>query len=266
MLNHSYFLPLAHRSLIWQFARREVLTRYRGSMLGLAWSFLTPLLMLAVYTFVFREVFKARWAGGEGSDFEFALQVYSGLIVFNLFAEVVSQSPRLVLERPNLVTKVVFPLEILPWATILSGFFHLAINIATLLLVTLVVKGVPPPTVIALPLVFAAFVPLLLGLAWLLASIGVFVRDIGQMTGMVVSLMMFLSPIFYPASALPAKWQPWLAANPLTLIIEQTRRVTLDGLWPQWEWLAGYAVAACAMAWLGGRWFAATRKGFADVL
>ena len=267
-----YLLPHRQRSLIWQFARRDVLARYRGSLLGLSWSFLTPLLMLGIYTFVFREVFNARWpASAQGGSLgdgnvEFALQVYAGLIVFNLFAEVMARAPRLVLDQPNLVKKVVFPLEILPWVAILAGLFHLVINLAVLLTATLVTRGSLPPTIVALPLIVAAFLPLLLGFSWLLAALGVFLRDIGQLIGMVMTALMFLSPVFYPADALPKRWQPFLLFNPMTLPIEQLRRVMLDGLWPNWDSLALYAAAALLIGWLGAGWFAATRKGFADVL
>lgn len=268
----TYFLPLRLRSLIWQFSRRDVLARYRGSLLGLGWSFLTPLLMLGIYTFVFREVFNARWPsgaqGGLGGDSNvaFALQVYAGLIVFNLFAEVLARAPRLVLDQPNLVKKVVFPLEILPWVAILAALFHLAVNLFVLLGATLLARGSLPPTLLALPLVIAAFLPLLLGLSWLLAALGVFLRDIGQLIGMVMTALMFLSPVFYPAESLPERWRPLLSFNPLTLPIEQLRRVMLDGLWPDWGSLALYAAVALLTGWLGARGFAATRKGFADVL
>ncbi len=262
----AYFMPWRQRTLIWQFARRDVLTRYRGTLLGLGWSFLTPLLMLAVYTFVFRVVFNARWGTAGTDDFEFALQVYAGLIVFSLFAEVVNRAPRLVLDQPNLVKKVVFPLEILPWVAVLAGLFHLALNLIVLLIAVAVSRGGLPPTVLALPLVLVSLVPLLLGLSWFLAALGVYVRDVGQIATLVVSLMMFLSPVFYPVSSLPERWQLWLRANPLTPTIEQLRRVALDGLWPDWSQLALHLLLASVMAWLGARWFAATRRGFADVL
>lgn len=266
LLNHSYFLPLKQCTLIWQFARRDVLARYRGSLLGLGWSFLTPLLMLAVYTFVFRVVFKARWGDGAAGDFEFALQVYAGLIVYSLFAEVASRAPRLVLDQPNLVKKVVFPLEILPWVAVLAGLFHLALNLAVLLVAAAVTRGGLSPGALSLPLLLASFVPLLLGLSWFLASLGVFIRDVGQITALLVSLLIFLSPVFYPVSILPEHWQPLLRANPLTPMIEQVRRVTLEGMWPDWTQLVLQFAVGIAVAWLGARWFSLTRKGFADVL
>jgi lipopolysaccharide transport system permease protein len=265
-MGRDYFLPLRHRSLIWQFARRDVLARYRGSLLGLGWSFLTPVLTLVVFTFVFRVIFKARWPGYGDSGLEFGLQAYAGLIVFMLFSDVINRSPRLILDQANLVKKVVFPLEILPWVAILAGLFHLALSLAALLVATAIARGGLPVTVIALPLVIVPLVPLLMGLAWFLAALGVYVRDVGQVITLLVTLLMFLSPVFYPVSALPERWQPWLRANPLTPAIEQLRRVALDGLWPQWSQLALNLAIATAIAWAGARWFAATRKGFADVL
>lgn len=265
-MNHAYFMPLRQRTLIWQFARRNVLARYRGSLLGLGWSFLTPLLMLAVYTFVFRVVFKARWGAGGTDDFEFALQVYTGWIVFSLFAEVVNRAPRLVLDQPNLVKKVVFPLEILPWVAVLAGLLHLALKLVVLLVVAALARGGLPLSIVALPLVLIPFVPLLMGLGWFLASLGVFIRDVGQIASLAVTLLMFLSPVFYPVSSLPERWQPWLLANPLTPVMEQLRRVALEGLWPDWPQLALHLAIGSAVAWLGARWFAATRNGFADVI
>lgn len=263
----SAFFPWRHRTLIYQFARREVLGRYRGSLLGLGWSFITPLLMLAVYTFVFVGVFKARWPGAEsGGGAEFALQIFAGLLVFNLFAEVANRAPRLILEQPNLVKKVVFPLEILPWVSVLSGLFHLLLGSAVLLVGAALVRGELALSFLALPFVLLPFVILLIGLSWLFAALGVYLRDIGQMMGLAVNLMMFMSPIFYSLESIPPGLRQWMLANPLTLIIEQVRQTVLQGHGPDWLALAAYGAAAVAIAWLGAAFFAATRKGFADVL
>lgn len=252
---------------MWQFAKREVLGRYRGSLLGLGWSFLTPLLMLAVYTFVFVGVFKASWPGTEqGGGVEFALQIFAGLMVFNLFSELAGRAPRLILEQPSLVKKVVFPLEILPWITIFAGIFHLILSLGVLILATWAVRGAVPVTAIALPLVLLPFFPFLLGFGWLFSALGVFVRDVGHMMGMVVNLMMFLTPIFYSTRALPDSMQIVMQANPLTLIIESVRQVLLQGMWPDWRALVFYLLAASLFAFLGALFFEATRKGFADVL
>ena len=264
--NHS-FIPLRTRSLLWQFARRDVLGRYRGSLLGLTWSFLTPLLMLGVYSFVFVGVFRASWPGAAaGGGVEFALQVFAGLLVFNLFAEVTSKAPNLIVEQPNLVKKVIFPIELLTWVTVLSGLFHLLISVASLLVVLLIARGGLPVTALALPLVLLPFLPFLLGLGWFLSALGVFIRDIGQVMTMVVSLIMFMSPVFYSVNTLDARWQFWMRLNPLTLIIEQVRLVVLQGRWPAWEALALYALLASAFAVAGAAFFQSTRNGFADVL
>ena len=264
----SFFLPLTQRSLTLQFARREVLGRYRGSLLGLGWSFITPLLMLGVYTFVFVGVFKARWPGAEqAGGIEFAMQIFAGLMVFNLFAEVTTRAPRLILEQPNLVKKIVFPLEILPWVTVLSGLFHLILSVGVLLIAVAAIKpGALSPTMLTLPLVLLPLLPFLLGIGWLFSALGVFVRDVGQIMNFVVSLSMFLSPVFYSLESLSGPMRGWMFFNPLTLIIENVRRVLLHTQWPQWEALAVYTLVACLFAWLAGLFFQATRKGFADVL
>jgi len=264
---YLYFFPIAQRDLILQFVRREVLGRYRGSLLGIGWSFITPVLMLSVYTFVFVDVFKARWPGAEsGGGVEFALQIFAGLIVFNLFAELVIRGPRLILEQPNLVKKVVFPLEILPWISVLAGLFHMLLSLFILVLVTAWARGTLPLTALALPLVILPFVPLMLGLSWLLAALGLFVRDVGLMMGVMVNLAMFMSPVFYSVRSLPEGVQVIMNANPLTLIIESLRQVLLLGLWPDWLALFWYWVAATLVAIVGAYFFEVTRKGFADVL
>lgn len=261
------FLPIQDYSLLWQFARRDVLGRYRASVLGLAWSFLNPLLMLGVYSFVFVGVFRARWPGAENNGgSEFVLQIFAGLLVFNFFAEVASRGANLIVEQPNLVKKVIFPVELLTWVTVLSGLFHFAISVATLLVVLLFARGEIPLTAVALPLVLLAFIPFLLGLSWFLAAAGVFIRDIGQVMAMVVSLMMFMSPIFYSRVNLGESGQFWMSLNPLTMIIEQVRAVLLQGQWPHWQSLGVYAFFALLFAVAGASFFQLTRKGFADVL
>lgn len=261
------FIPLHDQSLLWQFARREVLGRYRGSLLGLTWSFLTPLLMLGVYSFVFVGVFRASWPGAsKAGGFEFALQIFAGLIVFNFFAEVASRAPNLIVEQPNLVKKVIFPVELLTWVSVLSGLFHLLISVASLLIVIFVTRGSLPASALMLPLVLLPFLPFLLGLGWLLSALGVFIRDIGQAMTMVVAFTMFMSPVFYSVTTLDVRWQFWMNLNPLTLIIEQVRAVTLQGQWPAWESLGIYMMFACIFAFVSAAFFQVTRKGFADVL
>lgn len=257
-----------NRQLIGQMIRREVVGRYRGSALGLAWSFFNPVLMLAVYTLVFSGIFKARWntAGQPESIGHFAIVMFVGMIVLNLLTEVLTRSPTLILANPNFVKKVVFPLEILPIVTLAAAGFHLLISLAVLLIAFLMFNGFLHWTVILLPFVLVPLALLTLGLSWGLASLGVYLRDVSQAIGLICSVLMFISPIFYPLSSVPEKFQWVIAANPLTFIIEQARRLVIEGALPDWSELLLYTLAAAAVAWGGFAWFQKTRKGFADVL
>lgn len=255
-------------SLIYQMARREVLGRYAGTVAGLGWAVFQPILMLSVYTFVFSIVFKARWAGPDTttSHVEFALLLFIGLIVHGLFSELLLRSPALVTSNVNYVKKVIFPLEILPVITLVAALFHAAIGIAVLLVARLLIVGSIPWTVIWLPIVLAPLAVMALGVSWTLAAMGVFIRDLGQMMAVVANMMLFLSPIFFPVTALPEAFRPLVHANPLTFIIEEAREVVMWGRMPDLGGLALYTTVACAVACLGFFLFQKTRKGFADVL
>lgn len=255
-----------NRSLIHASAKREVLGRYRGSALGLLWSFFNPLFMLTVYTFVFSEVFKARWSAGSESKTEFALVLFAGLMVFNLFAECISRAPGLILSNPNYVKKVLFPLEILPIVSLLSAAYHMLISLAVWLVAYVIFSDLPHATVLLLPLIILPFALFIMGLSWALASLGVFLRDVSQFIGVLVTTLMFLSPIFYPASALPEAYRHILYLNPLSPVIEMARDVLYWGKLPDFLVLGLYWLATGAIAWLGFAWFQKTRKGFADVL
>jgi lipopolysaccharide transport system permease protein len=258
-----------HRSLIWQMASREVVGRYKGSVMGLLWSFLNPVFMLVVYTFVFSVVFKARWGtGGVGheSRTEFAVVLFAGMIVHALFAEVINRAPGLILGNVNYVKRVVFPLELLPVISMAAALFHALVSIAVLLVAILIFSGYVHWSSVFVLIVFLPLVIMTLGFAWIFASLGVFLRDVGQVVGVFTTVLMFLSPVFYPVSSLPVFMQPWMMLNPLTFIIEQTRAVLIWGQLPNWIGLAAYSVGAGLFAWLGYIWFQKTRKGFADVL
>jgi lipopolysaccharide transport system permease protein len=261
-------------NLIFTFIRREITGRYRGSVLGIVWSMLTPLFMLAVYTFVFGTVFGARWADestgagrhGEHSMAEFAIILFAGLIVFQLFAEVINRAPMLVLSNVSYVKKVVFPLQILPVVALGSALFHAAVSFAVLLGFILVVYGSIPFTALLLTVVLAPYCVVILGLSWFLAAFGVYYRDINQFLGTLVTALMFLSPIFFPVSALPEWIRAWVALNPIAFPVEETRAVLIFGRMPDFPGLAVYMAAGLAIAVLGYTWFEKTRKGFADVL
>ncbi len=254
-----------NRELIKVSARREVEGRYRGSFLGLLWSFFNPLFMLAIFTFVFSVIFQARW-GGSGSKTEFALLLFGGLLVFNLFAECVNRAPSLILSNINYVKKVVFPLEILPFVGLLSALFHALVSLGVWLIAYAIFFGVPHLTVFYFPLVLLPFCLLLMGVSWILASLGVFLRDVSQFIGLLTTALMFLSPIFYPVTAFPENYQHILYLNPITIVVQQIREVLFWGKTPNFSMLGGYWLATTCIAWMGFAWFQKTRKGFADVL
>lgn len=256
-----------NRQLIYQMARREVVGRYRGSVMGLTWSFFNPILMLVIYTFVFSTVFKARWGVGEDeSKVDFAVVLFVGMIVHGLFAECVNRAPQLIIGNTSYVKKVVFPLDTLPWVAMGSALFHMVINLAVLLVVQLVLDARFPWTACLFPLVLLPLIFATMGFAWFLAATGVYVRDIGQITGVFTTVLLFVSPVFYPISALPEKFQLALMLNPLTFIIEQARQVLIWGRLPDWIGLGAYSLASLTIAWVGFWWFQKTRRGFADVL
>lgn len=257
---------LANKGLVLNLIRREVTSRYRGSSMGLLWSFIQPVLMLAVYTFVFSVIFKARWAGGSNSKTEFALVLFAGLMMFNLFAECINRSPSLILGNVNYVKKVIFPLEILPIVALGSATFHLAISLLVWLLFYLIFFGIPPLTILELPLVLLPLLLMICGLSWLLASLGVYLRDISQIITVLTTILMFLTPIFYSVTALPEQYRSLVQLSALTFVVEQARAVMLWGeniSWLQWS---GQMLLSGAVAWLGFAWFQKTRKGFADVI
>ncbi|MBP6367477.1 MAG: ABC transporter permease [Nitrosomonas sp.] len=256
----------SHRNLIYNLIKREVIGRYRGSVMGLFWSFFNPVLMLVVYTFVFSVVFKARWAGGTDSRSEFALVLFAGLMVYNLFSECINRAPGLVLGNINYVKKVVFPLEILPVVAIGSATFHLLISLVVWLIFYLLFFGTPQVTLLLFPIVLMPFFLLILGFSWFLASLGVYLRDVSQIVGVLTTALMFLSPIFYPMTALPEEYHMFLQFNPLTFIIEQVRDVMIWGKGMNWVAWVAYWIFSALVAWLGFAWFQKTRKGFANVL
>ncbi|ERJ35778.1 O-antigen export system permease protein RfbD [Burkholderia sp. AU4i] len=247
-------------------ARREVVGRYRGSVLGLLWSFFNPLLLLTVYTFVFSVIFKARWNTGSDSKTEFAVVLFVGMIMFQVFSEAVNRAPSLIISNANYVKKVVFPLEVLPVVALLVALFHAGISFCVLVL-AMVVLGFPVhATILYFPLIVLPFILFTLGVCWFLASLGVFIQDIGQSIGLVTTVLMFLTPVFYPVSSLPAHYQRIVGMNPLAFVIEQSRNVVIFGTVPSWTGVLLMMVVSIGVAALGYQWFNRTRKGFADVL
>lgn len=255
-----------NRELAMALIKREVQGKYRGSALGLLWSFVQPVLMLAIYTFVFSVVFKARWNAGSDSKTEFALVLFAGLMVFNLFSECINRAPSIIFTNANYVKKVVFPLEILPWVTLGAALFQTCVSFCVWLLFYMIFFGIPHATVWFLPMIMMPMLFITIGLSWFLISLGVYLRDIGQFVGIAITVLMFLSPIFYPVSSLPIKYQYLLQLNPLTPTIEAVRDILCWGHVPNMGTYIIYLFISLLFSWLGFAWFQNTRKGFADVL
>lgn len=255
------------RGLLWQLGKRDVAARYRGSLLGLVWAVLHPLLLLVIYTAVFVGVFDARWPGSSGSALEFALLVFVGLVLFNLVAECLTRAPAVIVSSANFVKKLVFPLELLPLAVLGAALFHALLGLAVWLVAHLLLIGMPPATALLLPLVLAPLLPALAGLLWLLAALGVYLRDLAQGMLVLVTALLFLSAVFYPLEQLPEAARQWLTwLNPLAVMIEQARAVLYWGRlpdFPRWGLDLGLSLL---VAWLGWMAFRGLRRGFADVL
>ncbi len=248
-----------------EFTKREVSGRYSGSHLGLLWSFFNPLLMLGVYTLAFHEFLGMRWPHTDRRA-EFSLMIFCGMIAHSLLAECLTRAPMCIVGNTNLVKKVVFPLAILPCVTVASALFHAVLSILVLALFVLVSQHALSATILYLPIVYVPYALLLCGISWFMASLGVFMRDIAQVSGVIAAVFMFLSPVFYPATSLKESYRGWLAYNPLTLVIEQTRDLVMFGRAPNWHALGVYTLAALVVMAFGYWWFQRTRDGFADVL
>jgi len=256
-----------YRDLIRQLTWREVVGRYKGSFIGMGWSFIQPLVMLCVYTFVFSVIFRARWgvAADEGKA-AFALTLFMGLITFNVFSEVANSAPTLVLANVNYVKKVVFPLEILPLVRLLSALINALFSLGVLLLGILVVNHSIHWTALLLPLIWLPMIIFTLGCGYFLASLGVFVRDMGTAIGVLTTMLFFLTPIFYPISAVPEQLRIVFRINPLAIFVEDARRVVLWGLFPDWPWFFLGLVLSVAVLIFGFLWFIKSKKAFADVI
>lgn len=254
-----------HRSLVLELTRREFSGRYRGSFGGIVWSFVQPLFLLTVYTIAFGVILKSRW-GFSGGTAEYALMLFAGLIVFNAFSEVLIKSTTLVTGNPNFVKKVVFPLELLPVINVATVLMHVLIGIAVWFLGYFLLFGTPKAAAILFPLILMCFIPVLLGLGWLLSALGVIVRDISQLTGMLNHTLLFLTPIFYSIEAAPPMLQKFLMLNPLTFVVEQFRLVLFYGQMPAMKGLAIYFVLACLFSWISLVLFRRLRPAFADMV
>jgi lipopolysaccharide transport system permease protein len=258
-----------NRTLIARMTKREVIARYRGSFIGLAWSFFNPILLLIVYTLVFSLVFKFRWGDdrfGADGDGNLAIMIFSGMIVHALFSDAFIRSPALITSNSNFVKRVVFPLEILPWVTMGAALFHLVVSLTVLVVAQTLVTGQVHPTILLIPLALLPLVLFTMGISWFFASAGVYFRDLAQASGIISTIMLFLSPVFYPLSAVPEDYRSLFYLNPLTYMIELIRDLVVFGQLPVLPHYVGYFLISTIVACLGYTWFQKTRRGFADVI
>jgi lipopolysaccharide transport system permease protein len=257
-----------HRQLILQFSKREVLKRYKGSYLGLLWSFINPVFMLLIYAFVFGVILRTRWSTGisDNSFAGFALTLFTGLIIFNVFSECVTAAPGLIVNNPNYVKRIIFPLEILPVSMLGSALLHSLVSLFVLFLGLILFKVNIYWTVMLFPLVYVPLIFLCLGMGWILSALGVFVRDIGQLVTIIVQMLFFMTPIFYPLDSIPLKFKFIFNINPMTFIVNQFRQVIL---WQRLPSLKEYLVllsVTMIICLAGYLWFMKSKKAFADVL
>ncbi|MDX2225045.1 MAG: ABC transporter permease [Rhodospirillaceae bacterium] len=254
------------RTALWQFLLRAIARRYRASAFGLVWMMIVPLATLAIYTFVFGVVLQSRWDNPGSAEIPFSLNLFAGLLVFWIMADGLAQAMGAVVAHTNLVKRALFPLEIMPVVTIVDSAFHGLINTVILLAAVLALGGQVPPTAALFPLVMIPFLVLLVGLAWIVAALGVFFRDLGQVIGLLMTGALFMSPVFYAVDRLSPGLQTAISFNPVSLIVVQARHVLLEGRMPDWTALALYLAVAWAVMALGLAFFRRARATFADVL
>lgn len=257
---------LLHRNLTWEMTKRDVLGRYRGANFGLLWSLISPVFMLLIYTLAFGYLLKARWPGTSGNMADFAMLLALGLIVHGFFAECMTRAPMLIVSNANLVKRIVFPLQVLPWTVVLSALFHALANSLVFVVINYAFRGELVPTLPLLPLVLLPLGIAALGVGWLLSALSVYLRDIAQLTGVLATALLFLSSAIVPVETLPEHYRWLFRANPLTFIIDQAREVAFWGRMPDWSGLCVYAGGALVFAWLSYAVFQKLRRGFADVL
>lgn len=251
--------------LILSLARRELLARYKGSALGVIWALLTPVVTIAIFTFIFAGIFGARF-GVSASPWDYAIHLFCGLLPWTMFQEAVLQSSTTIVSHANLVKRVVFPLETLPIAQTLSALGNQLFGTVALLIAILLIRQQFPVSIIWLPVLLVPQFLFTLGVAWLIASLGVFLRDIAQGINLFMMAWMFLTPIIYPESIVPSRYRLFVNLNPFTPLIRSYRRVLIEGTAPDWSGLAYFSAFALVSFFFGYWWFARTRKNFADVI
>lgn len=255
-----------HRELLFALMRREIVARYRGSALGLFWSLITPIVLLATYTLVFSFFFKMKWSPEDSGHGYFVVMLFCGLIPFNFFSEVISRSPMLIVSSPNYVKRVAFPVQLLPAVATGAALFHALIGMVILLALRWVVLGSLPPEVLYLPLIWIPLVIFTLAASLIVSAAGVFIRDLGHAVGLVLNILFFLSAVIYPAATIPEAWRLILWLNPVACAILQIRETCVQGMTLNFSLFAVLLGGSCALLFLAAGWFRGVSRRFADVL
>jgi len=257
---------VTNRFVVQQLTRRAILSRYRGTFLGILWSLLTPILMLTIYTFVFGFVLEIRWPVQEGGHAEFASILFSGMIMHSLLSECMMQSTTLITSNPQYVKKVVFPLEALSWVTTSTALFQAIISIGVLFAYLIIIGHSFSWRVLLFPLPICGLFMMCIGIVWYVSAAAVYFKDLGHVMGVFSTILFFMAPILYPKDALPEELLPFLYLNPITYPIEQFREIVLWERAPDFKGLLIYFIVAYLFSRLGLLWFQRSRRGFADVL
>jgi lipopolysaccharide transport system permease protein len=266
-LKHLFSSVKENKDLTFRLAKREFTQRFQGSFFGWSWAILTPLLTAIVFTFIFSAVFQARWQPGvQTGTFDFALILLTGVAIHSAFAEMLSRAPNLIIGNSSYVTKVIFPIEILPVVILINALLNMFLALGIVVLGNLILNGKLPVTIAFLPFILLPYLFFLLALNLFFGAVGVFFRDVSQLVGLLITLSMFLTPIFYPVSAVPPAFQAAMFLNPLTFVVEQTREVLLFGRAPDFWGLAIYMIASLVALAASYWFFQRLRKGFADVV
>lgn len=265
-LTKVFGIPFQQKDLFIQLAKRDILGRYRGSTMGLIWSILTPLLLLGIYTFVFKIIFGVRWGAQEETTFDFVQALFIGMVVHGLFAECLTRAPFLITTNVNYVKKVVFPLELFSYVTVSTALFHSVISFLIVICIAKLARPDSFASLLLLPLVLGPLLLICLGITWIFSATSVYIRDITHVTPFLSTALLFTAPVFYPISSVPPEYQPLIYINPLTFFIDQARAVILMAGEIHWRGIAIAYLVAWLFAWASLRTFLKARRGFNDVL
>lgn len=264
---YPFIILYKNRDLFVQSLTREIVQKYRGSYLGILWNFILPLVMLTVYSFIFGVIFKARWDQQvTDSKAEFALILFVGITLYNVFSETVGASPTLIITNVNYVKKVIYPLEILSMTSIGNSLVQLLFNLVIILLGKAIIIRHFDFMILFFPLVLLPLLLLVLGISWILSGIGVFIRDMRQAATIIILIFGYITPVFYPISSVPESFRWVMYLNPMTAIVNNARRVLIYGEFPDWLSLLITFFISYLIMLIGLMFFRKVKSNFSDAI